>query len=199
MDATWPLPPAPVAVAVDGEPHANPRLLGLVIGAAVPALVASVAWWVDVDFVAIIAAAGIPIGAILGAWLGRRWLDSAWIGFALLAGIAAPLMAVAVLSAVFLVTGSGSNVDGGTQALSSWFVVSLLAAVYGEVFGTPITVPTALVAGFLVRRAARMPIRRAAMHVGLLVVATIALGAVTLLAYAGLLAPLGVARGIPGF
>jgi hypothetical protein len=191
MHATWPLPPIPAPTTT--ERRADPRLLGLVIGAAVPALIASAAWWLDVHLVAAIAAPGIPIGALIGAVTGRRWLDSAWIGFAFLAGIAAPLVAVAVLSAVFLVTGSGSNVEGGTQAVASWAFVSMLAAFYGEVIGAPITVPTALLAGFLVRRAAAMPIRRATVHVGLLLLASAAFGGYTLLVYLGAVDPVTIA------
>ena len=63
----------------------------------------------------------------------------------------------------------------------------MLAVFCGEILGAPITVPTAIVAAFLVRRAARMPLRRAMVHVGLLVLTATVIGGYALLAYLGVL------------
>ena len=193
MDASWPLPPTPVTLAAD-ERRADPRVLGLLIGAAVPALVASVAWWVGVDVVAIIAAAGIPIGAMLGAVLGRQLAGDDWIGFAFLAGIVAPLVATVVIALVAI---GGDVATSPADALGALLVGTFVVAIYAEGLGAPITVPTAIVAGLLVRRAARMPIRRAALHVGLLVLVACAAAGATLLAVVGGLASLGIERAVP--
>jgi hypothetical protein len=188
MDAALPLPQH----VVEREGHLEPSKLGLAIGASVPALVASGAWWMDLPWVAAIAAPGTLVGGLIGALMGRRVIDRGWAGTSILSAIVAPLVPAAVISVVFLVTGSGSTVAGSQQSLLSWLAVSAALACYAELFALPITLPIAIVIALLVRRAYRMPRRRARMHVGLLVTVAVVAGTTTVLGVLGLLAPLGI-------
>jgi hypothetical protein len=195
MHAAWPLPPLPIAAEVR-RPHLT--LLGLVIGAAVPALVASIAWWLDVPWVAAIAAIGIPIGATIGAGAGPRMAGPSWVGETILAGLAAPLVPGALIGAAFFIGAVASAVDTGLVDVAGGF---FFGALYGavmvliaELAGSPITLPVAFVVALLVRRAAAMPVRRATIHVTALVVITSVVGLVTLAAMAGLLLPFGIGR-----
>jgi hypothetical protein len=98
----------------------------------------------------------------------------------------------AVIAVVFLVTGSGSSVEGSQQNIVSWLAVSAGVVLYSELFGVPVTLPLAITVAVLVRRAYRMPARRARVHVGLLVTVAVVAGTMTLLGIVGLLAPFGV-------
>ena len=193
MDAVL-LPPAAPAVA--RERHANPVVLGFLIGAAVPALVASAAWWLGVWWIAAIAAAGIVIGAGVGAVIGERLLGDAWVGVALLAAVCAPVVP-AVLITIGVGVAAATNVTGADLAsivggFAAVLAFGLLVLVVAEIGGVPITIPVALVVAFLVRRAAGMPTDRAAIHVGALVVVALLVGAATVAAMAGLLLPFGI-------
>jgi hypothetical protein len=193
MDAVL-LPPA--APAVPRERHANPVVLGFLSGAAVPALVASAAWWLGIWWIAAIAAAGIVIGAGVGAVIGERLLGDAWVGVALLAAFCAPVVP-AVLITIGVGVAAATNVTGADLAsivggFAAVLAFGLLVLVVAEIGGVPITIPVALVVAFLVRRAAGMPADRAAIHVGALVVVALAVGVVTVAAMAGLLLPFGI-------
>jgi hypothetical protein len=193
MDAIL-LPPAAPAVARDR--HANPAVLGFLIGAAVPALVASTAWWLGVWWIAAIAAAGIAIGAGLGAVIGEKLVSEAWIGVALLAAFCAPVVPALLITVGVALTAAtnipGSDVTEVVTGVAGILAFGLLVLAVAEVGGLPITVPVALVVALLVRRAARMPAHRAAIHVGALVIVALAVGLVTLAAMGGLLLPLGI-------
>lgn len=197
MDAVL-LPPAAPAVA--RERHANPVVLGFLIGAAVPALVASAAWWLGAWWIAAIAAAGIVIGAGIAAVIGDRLVRDAWIGVALLAAFCAPVVpavlitaGVAVSAATNVAGADAPTIVGGVAAILAF---GLLAIAVAEVCGLPITVPVALVVAVLLRRAARMPARRAAIHVGALVAVALMVGLVTVAAMSGLLVPFGISGAI---
>ena len=193
MDAVL-LPPAAPAVA--RERHANPVVLGFLIGAAVPALVASASWWLGVWWIAAIATAGIVIGAGVGAVIAERLVGDAWVGVALLAAFCAPIVPAVLITlgvALTAVTNiPGSDLTEVVTGVAGILAFGLLVLAVAEVGGLPVTVPVALVVALLLRRAARMPAHRAAIHVGVLVIVAVAVGLVTLAAMGGLLSPLGI-------
>ena len=196
MDTVWPLPPAaPASSDVEARSGANPALLGLLIGAAVPALVASVAWWLNQTYVATMAGVGVVVGAAIGAAIGPRMVGPSWVGSTIVAALAAPLVAGVVIAA-FLVLGSvASAADTGlvdvAGGLFFGIVYGFLVLVVAELAGAPITLPIAFVVAFLVRRAARMRPEQAAFHVGLLVAVALAAGVVTLVAMTGAFGSVG--------
>ena len=197
MDAVL-LPPAAPAVA--RERHANPVVLGFLIGAAVPALVASAAWWLGIWWIAAIAAAGIVIGAGVGAVIAERLVSEAWVGVALLAAFCAPVVP-AVLITLGVALTAATNIPGSDLAevvtgVAGILAFGLLVLAVAEVAGLPVTVPVALVVAVLLRRAARMPAHRAAIHVGALVIVAVAVGLVTVAAMDGLLLPLGISGAV---
>ena len=85
------------------------------------------------------------------------------------------------------------TIVGGVVAILAFGALVLAAA---EVGGLPITVPVALVVAVLLRRAARMPAHRAAIHVGALVAVALLVGLVTVAAMSGLLLPFGIGGAI---
>jgi hypothetical protein len=190
MDTAWPLPPAtPAAPAVGARSGANPAQLGLLIGAAVPALVASVAWWLNQPYVAAVAGVGIVIGAAIGAVSGPRMAGPDWIGSTILAALAAPLVAGVVIAVLFVIGMVASAVDTGlvdtAGGLFFGIVYGFVIIVVAEIAGAPITLPIAFIVALLVRRAARMRPEWAAFHVGLLVVAALVAVTLTLVAMTG--------------
>ncbi len=202
MDTVWPLPPAaPASTAVvEARSGANPALLGLLIGAAVPALVASIAWWLNQPYVAAVAGVGIVVGAAIGAAVGPRMAGPSWVGSTILAAMVAPLIPGVVI-AVLLVFGSAASAIGtgfldAAGGLFFGIVYGFLVLVVAELAGAPVTLPVAFVVAFLVRRAARMRPERAAFHVGLLVVFALAAGVVTLVATTGAFGAVGALESI---
>lgn len=161
--------------------------LALGIGAAVPALVASGAWWLGVDYVATVAAVGIPIGGILAALAARRLVERDWIAVTLLLGFGAPLVPGFLIAAAGVLSGIGAMGElGAEQALGGlWF--GLLAVVFAHVLGLPVTLPVATIVGILVHRAAVLGTRRARNHVAALVIAAVAASIVTVAAVQGAL------------
>ena len=89
----------------------DPPILGFVIGAAIPALVASAAWWLGVPWIAFVAAVGIPIGALFAAIVAPRMVGPDWVGATLLAALAAPLVPGALI-ALGLLAGSIATAFG---------------------------------------------------------------------------------------
>ena len=196
MDAALPLPPLPVTA---GTRRLDPPVLGFVIGAAVPALVASAAWWLDVPWIALVAVVGIPIGALFAAVVAPRMVGAEWVGATLLAALAAPLVPGALI-AVGILAGSFATTFGtGPDAILGAVYFGVIALVVAELAGAPITLPVAFVVALLVRRAAAMPERRALVHVGALVAITLVIGVVTIAAATGLLVPFGIGRVDPGY
>ncbi len=191
MDAALPLPPPPVAVDTR---RLDPHLLGFVVGAAVPALVASVAWWLNVEWVAFVAAVGILVGGLIAAVLAPRMVGPDWVGSTLLAALVAPLVPGVLIGLAFLAGSVSAAFGFGMEpnALLGGVYLAIVTLVVAEVGGVPITLPVAFVVALLMRRAASMPSDRAMVHVGLLVVVTIGISAITLMAYAGLPLPLGI-------
>ena len=196
MDAALPLPPLPVAAATK---RVDPPLLGFVIGAAIPALVASAAWWLDVPWIALVAVVGIPIGALFAAIVAPRMVGPDWVGATLLAALAAPLVPGALI-AIGLLAGSVAAATGsGADAILGGVYFALIALVVAELGGAPITLPVAFVVALLVRRAFGMSERRAIGHVGALAAVTVVVGLVTIAAATGLLVPFGIGRVDPGY
>ena len=190
MDTAWPLPPATSAApAVGARSGANPALLGLLIGAAVPALVASAAWWLNQPYVAAVAGVGIVIGAAIGAVAGPRMAGPDWIGSTILAALVAPLIAGVVIAVLFVIGMVASAVDTGlvdtAGGLFFGIVYGFVILVVAEIAGAPVTLPIAFIVALLVRRAARMRPEWAAFHVGLLVVAALVAVTLTLVAMTG--------------
>ncbi len=196
MDVALPLPPLPVAA---GTRRLDPPLLGFVIGAAVPALVASAAWWLNVPWIALVAAVGIPIGALFAAVVAPRMVGTDWVGATLLAALAAPLVPGVVIAIGFLAGSLATAFGTGTDAVLGGVYFGVIALVVAELAGAPITLPVAFVVALLVRRAAGMSERRALGHVGALVAVALVVGVFTIAAATGLLAPFGIGPVDPGY
>jgi hypothetical protein len=189
MDTALLLPPLPIAADTR---RLDPSLIGCLVGGAVPALVASIAWWFDVTWVAAVASAGIPIGAVVAAIAAPRMAGPDWVGAAVLAGLSAPLVPGVLIALGFLAGSAGTAASSGLDVALGGVFLALVALVFAELGGAPITLPLAFVVALLIRRAALMPARRAAIHVGALVVISGVLAFTTLVAMAGLLAPIGI-------
>ena len=196
MDAALPLPPLPVAATVK---RVDPPLLGFVIGAAIPALVASAAWWLDVPWVAFVAVVGIPIGALFAAVVAPRMVGPDWVGATLLTALAAPLVPGALIALGVLAGSIASAFGSGADAIVGGAYFAVIALAVAELGGAPITLPVAFVVALLVRRAFGMPERKALGHVGALAVVTVVIGLVTIAAASGLLVPYGIGRVDPGY
>jgi hypothetical protein len=188
------LPPAPVAATTTDSLEAG--ALGFLVAGSVAAIVASVAWWLSLTPVAVIAAIGIPIGAVLAAAAGRRLAGPRWFGTAVGLGLVAPLVPAALIVAYVVIAALPALADGAWNAILGGVGVSLIVICYAEIFGAPVAVPVSVVAGFLVRRAARMPADRARRHVAALVIVAVALAAVTLILTGW--SPYANALGMPG-
>ena len=189
------LPPAPVAATTTDS--LEPGVLGFLIAGSVAAVVASAAWWLSLTPVALIAAVGIPIGAVLAAAAGRRLTGPGWFGTAVGLGLIAPLVPGGLIAAAFLqIAASGGTVTGVPGPAVGGLEIAIIALIYAELVGAPVAVPVSVVSGFLIRRAARMPADRARHHVAALVIVAVALAGVTLI-LAGW-TPYANALGIPG-
>ncbi len=195
MDASLPLPPPPVAV--DAR-RVDPPLLGFVIGAAIPALVASAAWWLNVEVVAAIATIGVPVGAVVGALMANRLVGPTWIATTIVGALAAPLVLGLPIALIVAAIGIGSVFTSGLDGLIA-VPLALVVIGYAEVVGVPITLPIAVVVALLVRRAGGMSSDRAMAHLGLLVLVAVVVAAITLTANAGLPLPFGTGPVDPGY
>ncbi|HEY4190169.1 MAG TPA: hypothetical protein VGM28_07095 [Candidatus Limnocylindrales bacterium] len=203
MDAVL-LPPA--APAISRERHASPVVLGFLIGGAVPALVAIVAWWLGIAWVAWVAGVGIVIGALFGALLAPRMVSVDWLPATVMGALAAPLVPGALIALILTFGSLFSGVSGAdrgvldlVESLVFGALFGVVALVVAEVAGAPITLPVAFVVTLLVRRAARMPAARAAVHVGVLMAVVLAAALLTLAAMRGLLVPFGIRIVDPGY
>jgi hypothetical protein len=173
------LPPAPGAATT--TERLEPGVLGFLVAGSVSAIVASVAWWLNLAPVAVIAAVGIPIGAVLAAAAGKKLAGPGWFATAVGLGLVAPLVPAGLIGLAVGGAGLGAIGSSGWDALSGGLEVVFIAILYGEVLGAPVAVPVSVVAGFLVRRAARMPADRARRHVAALVIVAVGLAATTLI------------------
>jgi hypothetical protein len=190
MAATaWPAPADRSVRSVSTETQVQ----AILIGASVPALVASTAFWLHVEWVAAIAALGVPLGAVL-AVEGAGWMTGPdWIIGSLRAAFLAPLAAAAlivgggVIAAIAgVVLEPGGLLGVQPEAVVGVIAFGLLVVLVAEVVGLPVTIPTALLVAFLLRRAARLgPAARP--HVIALVVVAAVVGVVSLLAASGAL------------
>ena len=91
---------------------------------------------------AVIAAAGIPIGAALAAADGRRLAGPGWFGTAIKLGLLAPLIPGGLIAAAFLViAASGATVTGLPGAAVGGLEIAAIALIYAEVLGAPVAVP----------------------------------------------------------
>ena len=188
MAATaWPAP----ATRSTGAVSTETQVQAILIGASVPALVASAAFWLHVEWVAVIAACGVPIGAVL-AVEGAGWMTGPdWILGSLRAALIAPLAAAVLLvggAVVAAVVGTVLEPEGflGLQpeAIAGVIAFGLLVVLVAEVVGMPVTFPTALIVAFLLRRAARLGPAARPLVVALALVAAVA-AVVSLLAASG--------------
>jgi hypothetical protein len=190
MAATaWPAPADRSVRSVSTETQVQ----AILIGASVPALVASTAFWLHVEWVAAIAALGVPLGAVL-AVEGAGWMTGPdWIIGSLRAAFLAPLAAAAlivgggVIAAIAgVVLEPGGLLGVQPEAVVGVIAFGLLVVLVAEVVGLPVTIPTAVLVAFLLRRAARLgPAARP--HVIALVVVAAVVGVVSLLAASGAL------------
>jgi hypothetical protein len=190
MAATaWPAPADRSVRSVSTETQVQ----AILIGASVPALIASTAFWLHVEWVAAIAALGVPLGAVL-AVEGAGWMTGPdWIIGSLRAAFLAPLAAAAlivgggVIAAIAgVVLEPGGLLGVQPEAVVGVIALGLLVVLVAEVVGLPVTIPTAVLVAFLLRRAARLgPAARP--HVIALVVVAAVVGVVSLLAASGAL------------
>jgi hypothetical protein len=134
---------------LDADP-ARLRLAAALVGGTVPAVVAVAAWWLGITFVALVAAFGVPIGAVLAALAAVRAMRPGWVALVVLVALVAPLVGSAVLVM------AGTSGDPGQLLVGFLFLT-----IYAELFGVPVTLPTAFVATLLLRRLGRMPAGRA--------------------------------------
>jgi hypothetical protein len=175
----WTIPdPRPAAPTTDVQVYA------IAIGASVPAVVACVAYWLDVEYVAIVAGFGTLIGPVLAVEGAGRMVDSWWAG-ALRAAFIAPLIAAGVIVGSALLGAAPGVGTFGPEAIVGAVGVTLFVAAFALLLGMPVTIPTALVVAWLVRRAAGMDRRRARLHVGALTAAAAIGAAITLVAAQG--------------
>ena len=197
MAATaWPAPLEHPVPQVSTETQVQ----AVVIGASVPALVASVAFWLGVEWIAVIASFGVPIGAVLAVEGAGRMTGPDWIVGSLRAAVIAPLAgALLVLGGGVLAAGLGAVLgpDGlgavRPEAILGVVAFGLMVVFIAEIVGVPVTFPTALIVAFLLRRATRMGPAARPHLVALGVVAT-TLALVSLLAASGELN--GIAPGL---
>lgn len=182
----------PISAGGRGPGLPRPWRVTLLVGAAVSALVACVAWWLGVPFVAALAAGGVLAGPLVAVRRAERLTGPGWLATSIVLGIQAPLLVCLVITAYGIVTSvlAALSPDPGT-ANALWAFAFVLP--YGMVLGTPVAVPVSIVAGFLVHRAAGMEPERAHRHVGTLAVAALVASLVTLASATGLLA-----RVVPG-
>ena len=177
----WSQPPARPA-----EPPTEVQLYAIAIGASVPALLASATWWLQFEWVAATAALGILIGPVLAVMEAGRMVNGSWSEGVLRAGFAAPLAGAALILGGVLVWWvaaiSTDTAPIGLEVVVGIAGFALLVAFVALIVGTPITLPTAFVVAWLLRRAARMDTRRARLHVATLVGTAVAAGAITLYA-----------------
>ena len=173
----WSVPPAPVV-----EPETEVQLYAIAIGASVPALLAAATWWLDASVIAVIAALGILIGPVLAVEGAGRMLAPSWWAGALRAAVLAPLAVASLILIGVAMYGVAAIVTASFDGLVGAFVLGFLVVAVAMVVGTPITLPTALVVAWLLRRAARMDQRRARLHVGVLVAAAVSAAVITLYA-----------------
>jgi hypothetical protein len=173
----WPMPPARTI-----EPGTDLQLYAIAIGASVPAILASAAWWLHLEWIAVIAAVGMFVGPVLavegaGRMLGRSW----WVG-ALRAGFLAPLAVATLILVLVAVYGVVAILTMSIDGLFFTFVFGFMVVAVAMAVGLPITLPTALVVAWLLRRAAAMDQREARLHVGALAAGAALAGAITLAA-----------------
>lgn len=154
------------------------RVVGALVGGSVPAVVGAAAWWLGVPYVAAVAAAGVPIGALLAGGTAVRATLPSWPGLVLVLAAIAPLVAAAVLVAGSAGGGEPGQLLGGI----------LFVGVFALILGVPVTAPLALVAVVLLRRLGRMPVPQATRAAAALAALALVLGGPTLLAAVGPLA-----------
>jgi len=173
-----------------GQRRPGDRATTLVVGAAVPALVACAAWWLGAGFVAAVAAGGVVVGPLVAVRRAEHLARPGWLQTSIVLGIQAPL-ALCLLISAYAIAGSLLAALDPDPAYA--YGAFLFVIPYGMLFGTPVAIPVAIVAGFLVHRASGMSPARARRHVGALAIAAVAGSVVTLGSVTGLLA-----RVVPG-
>ena len=182
--------PAPVGTAVPSI-SSETQIQAIVLGASIPTLLACAAWWLHLEWLAAIAALGILIGPVLAVVEAPRMLAGSGGEGVLRAALAAPVAASAlILGGVFVwwvVTVAATSAPIGFDALVGIPMFGLLVVFVALVVGVPVTLPTALVVAFLLRRADGMG-RNARPHLAALAVVAAVVGIVTLLAASGSLA-----------
>ena len=161
------------------------RLLVVTVGAAVPVLAASVAWWLGIPFVAAILAGGAVAGPLAAVRRANRLVGPRWLPVAIVSGIEAPFLAAGVVLLVAIIGAAWSPGDSGGLEYAAFGALFML--LYATIFGLPVALPVAVVAGFLVRRAALLGPERARRHVALLVVVAAGAGVISLAGVTGVL------------
>ena len=161
------------------------RLLVVTVGAAVPVLAASVAWWLGIPFVAAILAGGAVAGPLAAVRRANRLVGPRWLPVAIVSGIEAPFLAAGAVLLVAVIGAAWSPGDSGGLEYAAFG--ALLVLLYATIFGLPFALPVAVVAGFLVRRAALLGPERGRRHVALLVVVAAGAGVISLAGLTGVL------------
>ena len=166
------------------------HLLVLVVSIAVPALAACVAWWLGIDALALILAGGALAGPITTWRRAAALTRDGWIAPAVLAAVELVALAATVVS-VAMIAGSISSPYGQTDVLGTLagsVVFTILVVVFAAALGLPVAVPTAVVAGLVIRRLAALGPEAATWLAWLLLATVVVLAGVTFAVRAGGLA-----------
>jgi hypothetical protein len=173
----WTMHPARIT-----EPPTEVQVYAIAIGASVPAILASATWWLRLEWIAVIAAIGILVGPVLAVEGAGRMLGRSWWAAALRAGFLAPLAVASLILVGVALFGVVAIVTASFDGLFGAFVFGFLVVIVAMAIGLPITMPTAFVVAWLLRRAATMDRPRARLHVGILTAVAATAGAITLAA-----------------
>src|SRR3712207_4936224 len=116
------------ATATPAQPTGAVAARSFLVGAAVPALVASAAWWLGVPYIAVVAAVGSPIGGILALAASER-LARDWASTSALLGLGAPLIPGSLIGLALLLRGVASSTEGGPASLAGGVLLAIVALV----------------------------------------------------------------------
>jgi hypothetical protein len=145
------------------------HVAGALIGASLPAPIATLAIYLDSPVHYVFALAGVPTGGLFGATLARRVVATQrpWL-MAITAAVVAPVVGTAILYPIVILSTVGVVGAASLDNIALLVVLAVVVAITLTPAVMPISLPVAFGAVILTRGLAGRPIREA-----LLVVATI--------------------------